>query len=310
MAEPARNLVLVHSERLQDVSDYEAIRERMAERAPDVEVFIARNARANPVTRRWAVGRPTLVFSPIAITGFRPERGRIVAGRAMPKIEEMRRLAAAGVRVPRFRLVEPETRLDEADWGPFTVLKPDVGRQGLGVTLSRTRDVRWVDPRSWPAGDPRRGRRMVAQVFVDTGTYPSIYRVMTVFGRAVYSTVSRSKRARPDLDPAGAEPIDMSIAATVERDLRMSYDMEVIRAAEAIYPAMPDIPVHGVDIIREAATGLLYVLEINPSGLTWHISSDLGRYRMRTYALDFPGQFGALDIIADALIEATRRLAE
>ena len=307
-----RNLILVHTPNLQAVSDFHGIKDRLAERAPDIEVFIVENYARHSVTRRQAAGRPTLIFSPVKLREFTPLRGRIrdSTGR-MPKLDEILHLAAGGVRVPRSALVTPETRLDPAVWGPFTVLKPDPGFQGRGVRLVRTRDVRWVDPQSWPADDPRHGNRILAQAFIDTGPCPAVYRVMTVFGRAVYATLSQTTVPRIDLDPAGSDPVDIPIAATVgERKLEMTYDAEVIAFAESVYPAMPEAAVQGVDVVREAATGLLYVVEINPSGLTWHISSNLGKMRMRDWNVDFNAQFGALDIIADALIEATRREAE
>jgi hypothetical protein len=73
--------------------------------------------------------------------------------------------------------------------------------------------------------------------------------------------------------------------------------------------AFPEIPSLGIDIIREEETRWLYCLEVNASGFTWHISSAYGLGLQRRHNVDLPGQFGALDVIADALIEATRREA-
>ena len=52
------------------------------------------------------------------------------------------------------------------------------------------------------------------------------------------------------------------------------------------------------------------MLEVNASGLTWHISSNYGIGLQRKYGVDLNSQFGALDIIADALVDITRREAE
>jgi hypothetical protein len=308
-----RNLVLVHTPRRQQISDFVTIKGLIAERAPDIEVFVVENHARHSVTRRQASQRPTLVFSPLAIEGFVPARGKIVCPppRRMPKAEEIRRLASGGLRVPRTELVHPETRLDPDVWGPFTVLKPNYGFQGRAVRIVRTRDVRWVDPLSWPADDPRHGQNIVAQAFIDTGPVVESHRVMTIFGRPVYSMVSRAIVPRPDLDPGGEEPLDAPIASNAgDRVLELNYDADVIAYAKGTYRAVPEVPVHGVDLAREQSSGLIYVLEINPSGLTWHISSDLGRKRMRDHGIDYNKQFGSLDIIADALIDVTRREAE
>ena len=73
--------------------------------------------------------------------------------------------------------------------------------------------------------------------------------------------------------------------------------------------AFPEIPVLGVDVIREAASGDLYLLEVNAAGYTWQISSDYGKILKVKHGIDLAAQFGALDIIAEGLIDTTRREA-
>jgi hypothetical protein len=47
-----------------DIADFFRIRELIAERAPDIEVFIADNESPCSVTRRQAARRPALPFTP------------------------------------------------------------------------------------------------------------------------------------------------------------------------------------------------------------------------------------------------------
>jgi hypothetical protein len=68
--------------------------------------------------------------------------------------------------------------------------------------------------------------------------------------------------------------------------------------------------VHAIDVLREAATGKLYVLEANPGGNAWHLSSDHGRRFQANFKVDFYAQFDALSVAADALIDKTRAEAE
>jgi hypothetical protein len=152
---------------------------------------------------------------------------------------------------------------------------------------------------------------MYAQRFVDTGANAHSYRVMTVYGRPVYCSHSILLTPRPPLDPDGDEPIDLSIAANADgwRRVEQAYDSEVITAAVGAQRAFPDVPVLGVDLVRDVGSGAIYILEVNPSGYTWHISSNYSKKVQREHGLDYMGQFGALDIIADALIDATRREA-
>ena len=287
MPSPDRNLIIVHTPRKQALSDFLTVQTKMADRAPDIAVFIVENGAEDAEVRAAAAGLPTVVFSPMGLVAFLPARGRVFAGQAaMTKSEQVRRLAAAGISVPETAAIAPGTRLDPDRCGPVVVVKPEIGKRGDGVRLMRTGDVRFVDPQSWPEDDPRRGQTLIAQRFIDTGPHVASYRVMTVFGRPVYSIVTTQNEERGNLDLSGAAPLDLP------------------------WQAIPEVAVHGVDVVREAATRRLYVLEVNPSGQTWHISSDYGSPTRREFNLDLNGQFGALDIIADALIDVTRREAE
>jgi hypothetical protein len=304
-----RNLIIVHTPPRQALADFEAIAALIAERAPEIEVFIVRNGGRHSVTRRRAAERPSLVFSPMPIEGFRPLRGKIYMSRRMSKFEENRRLAGAGVRVPEAIVLRPETVLDRS-WGSYTVVKPNTfGRAGQGVRLMRTCDVRWVDPHAWPRNDPRYGRERLAQRFIDTGPFAVSHRVMTVFGRPIYSITTQSLTERPPIDPGVA--FDIPIASNHgERALKMDDDREVVDFALGAATAFPELPVLGIDIVREAGTGKLYVLEVNTGGGTWHISSRYAEAQRRDFNLDLYGQFDAINTITDALIEVTRREAE
>jgi hypothetical protein len=70
-----------------------------------------------------------------------------------------------------------------------------------------------------------------------------------------------------------------------------------------------DLPSLGIDIIRDAETKELFVVELNSSGWNWHLSSDVGLQNQRDYGMDHYFQFDALRVIADSLIEKTRTLA-
>lgn len=63
----------------------------------------------------------------------------------------------------------------------------------------------------------------------------------------------------------------------------------------------------GVDIIKEAETGKLYVLEVNPIGAKWHLSSDRVKASQQGFGFSYYDQFNPLPIVADTLIHVTRR---
>jgi hypothetical protein len=113
-----------------------------------------------------------------------------------------------------------------------------------------------------------------------------------------------------ELDPYGSEPLDMVIAANnVPRTFKHCFEEDVIDLARVVHSRFDHLPSLGIDIVREAGTGKLYVLELNSAGWHWHLSSDVGLENQRSYNLDHYGQFDALNVMANALIEKTRALA-
>jgi hypothetical protein len=304
--------VLVQTPGLQSREEFEAIAAKVAARADDIEVFVVNNNIPNAVSRRQAARLPTFVFSPVPLKKFRPERGRVRAGYSIRKVEEARMMREGGIAVPDAQILEPDTKLDAESWGSFSVLKPSRGMGGHGVRLTRTRDVRWVDPQSWPRDDARFGVPLIVQKFVDTGEYTTCHKVEVMFGRTIWSTTSRQANRRPYiLDPLARDPLDQPIAANEgERTVTLNYDREILDFGASIAPLFPDVPVLGIDVVREAATGRLYALEVNAGGVTWHTSSNVGLVLQRVRQIDLVAQFGALDIAADALVDVTRREAQ
>jgi hypothetical protein len=75
---------------------------------------------------------------------------------------------------------------------------------------------------------------------------------------------------------------------------------------ERAHEAFPECPVIGVDIVRDSQSGRLYVLEVNPHGAVWHLSSTLGKKMDPGHVRDLYAQFNALDRAADLLIEKAR----
>jgi len=316
MPAAVRNLVLVHRRVVMDIEDLERIREIIHARAPDIEVFIAHSNMRCPVTAREAARRPSLVVSPARSKKFVPRGGKIYMGHHIRKLEQAQRLRAAGVAAPETIAFERQTALDPAVWGSLTVVKPEKSGAGDSIEVWRTRDLNGGQ-RLWPEGDRRYTIAMIAQKFIDTGRYPSKYRLLTLFGRPLYCEHQASVNPSPDFDPDGTGEIAglitsqaSSVATTGTRRNTVCHDEDVLMLGPAVAAVFPDVPVLGLDILREASSGKLYVLEINPEGHTWHLSSELGKLAQERQNIDRYAQFDALSVAADALIEKTRAEAE
>jgi hypothetical protein len=305
------HLILVRLPGWQSTEDWEEIASYVREIEPRIETFIVRGDQPHSYTRRKAASLPTLVFSPGLLKGFRPLRGRVYQGSPIPKLQQLKRLAAAGVPIPRTAVLTPELKLDESVWGRFVILKPSTNRLssfGYGIQLVRTSRVRYRPPEELPSRHPGRLGPMLVQQFIDTGDRLSHYRALTLFGAPLYVQFGRATEPRVSL-AASDEEIESAVMATqtIEKERRLTNEADVIAIARAAHDAMPEIPLKGCDILREAATGALYVLEVNPGGNTWHFSSAGAAMRRNPpeFELARRRQFDALRTAARVLAERT-----
>jgi hypothetical protein len=289
------NLILVHQQSKQDRADYEAIARRL-----ELDVFIVDTKEGAMRDPRFDAGQPTLTVSPMPVKRFVPPRGPVCQGFEFPKSEQYGRLMRLGLPVPRWVAISADTVLDTREWGPYVVVKPDLGRKGADIFIKRTGRVRYRAP------------GFLAQEFVYTGRWPANYRVVTLFGRTLMSWRCEADHrfvpleSRWDFKARGGITV-----VSNKRDSRytLACDADVIALAEKAHAAFPHQPLLGTDIARDADTGALYVLECNPRGDAWLISSVMGRMIEQANGLDFASQFGAIDIAAETLSRETHRRA-
>ena len=310
-------LVLVHMrERTIDPRDLEDLAERVEKRAPDIGVDLAGKRRGDQWRLLPHALRPTLtvVFGELRRSRFLS--GRILHCANLPKHAELKRLRAAGIPVPDWTVIRPGVQLDPAEWGPYVVVKPTVSAQGREVRIRRTGRVRYQAPESFPPEHPIRKGPLLAQRFVYTGPWAVCYRVCTFLGRALYCwRVEQSHQKRPlgsrwhfsgDASGGGIQIIAPSKTSTYT----LADEKDVIELAERAHlRGFPGYPYLGVDVLRDAESGQLSVIEVNSGGNVLHLSSGVGAAIQHANGIDFYSQFGALDRAAEQLVEVTRRCA-
>jgi hypothetical protein len=305
--EPSRHLVLVHTAGWQDITHFQAIKTLVEEMAPDIRVFIASNDIPSSYTRKKCAALPSLIFSPLKLWCFQPQRGKIYQGQPMSKLTEMRRLTEAGMPVPEFEEIGPETTLSPEAYGPYVIVKPsfELASWGQGVELRRTGEVRYRPPSDYPSEHPGRHGPMIAQKFIDCGK-PMSCRVLTLFGAPLF-TYCRESTKPLALDPARAVYEQSDFLPAPPDVVRYSTrDPGFLDLASAAYQAMPDVALQACDIVREKS-GKLYLLEINPGGGTWMFSSpNAPSYRANLGVDDLTAEFDAFRTCARVLIERTR----
>jgi len=275
--------------------------------APDIEVFIASNATHSSATRKKAARRPSLIFSPIRLLSFQPDRGKIYQGQQMSKLTEMERLASAGMPVPAFEEIRPETVLSPEIYGPYVVVKPAFAFSswGQGIELKRTETVRYRPPSDYPVEHPGRYGPMIAQKFIDCGCAMTC-RVLTLFGAPLFTYVREATRPLA-LDP-DKDSYEQSeyMPAWPHNTVYMTRDPDYLALAAAAYEAMPEVALQACDILRDK-NGDLHLLEINPGGGAWMLSnSNAPVYRQMLKIDDLSAEFDAFRTCARVLVERTR----
>ncbi len=306
-----RHLVLVHTPEWQDMGDFHDIARRVERMAPDIRTFVVSNDDTASVTKRRAAEAPTLVFSPIRLGQFRPRRGRVFAGQTVSKLVEMECLAAAGLPIPHFTELGPDTRLDPALFGSHVVVKPSYALSsfGQGIELWPVDQVAYRPAESFPADHPGRQGPMIAQRFIDCGEAMSC-RVLTLFG-APLLTYCRQSTVPLALDSLNF-PCAQSDFMPSRPNMRVHAprDEDILALAARAYDAFPEAALQACDILRDR-DGKLHLLEINPGGGAWMFSNRSAHlFRDALGVDDLTHMFNAFEVAAMKLVEKTRALGE
>jgi hypothetical protein len=280
---------------------------------PSIRAFVIPHHKSHQLRLVPAWWQPTLSLCFVFIDKRKLLPGRLLTGTFLQKHEQYVQLTAAGIPLPSWTIISPETRLDPADWGPYVVEKPSAGRRAAHVRIRRTTRVHYVPPDALPADHYGRQGPMLAQRFIYTGEWPSSYRVVTLFGEVLlcYRQTSHSHgyplTGRWNFRKTGG----INIASnTKDMTVELTCDDAVIELAERAHrEAFRNVPVLAFDIIRDAETGLLYVLECHPNG-TWMFSADVGLAIEAHNNIDFKRQFDAISKAAKILARETPLRAE
>ncbi|MEA2709727.1 MAG: hypothetical protein QOF78_2328 [Phycisphaerales bacterium] len=307
----ACNLLLIANRGLNQEGDFRKVARFVRDYAPEVRAIVAVDGRYRWKKFLWTT-RPTFVFSAVPMKEFAPRRGIVFEGNSLAKSEEYAALDRAGIAYPRYRLLTEENPQpkDLAELGQYVVLKPDRGGRGALIKIVRSGRARWEPAETRIAGE---SDALIAQEFIYTGPWPLSYRVTTLFGRVLWSLKVEADHARAPLPP-GPDAFRHVPGVTVVSNskrcvMSLNDDEEIIRFAERAHAALPQIPLLGVDVIRDATTGKLYIVELNSSGYVWHFSSELGRRAQKEFGFSLESQFDGLRKAAHILADKARELA-
>lgn len=294
-------------------ADFEEIARLIRRADPAIEVVLhwgeTAELRAGPPL-------PTMIVSLRHLHGPLPVPGRLFAFTPVPKTEQDEAYRRHWIPAPRTIPFAWGLALDPREWGPFVVIKP------LNPALTSRGGAVWFPTASlgglrrehFTADHPIQKHKFIVQSFIDTGRHPRQYRVLCLFGTPLYVMRLELKRALPPVTASYSDIVSSNIAtnAGVPTTRLLVEEPEIAAFARQVSFALPDVPLQGVDVLRENKTGKLYALESNPGGNTWHFSSAFGallRDEVGDGRAKLLAQHDALPLAATTLIEATRAYA-
>lgn len=299
------NLVLMHMPDFQHIGDFLTVRNMMIGVAPEIRTLIASRIDGTAQLPSNALetinSLPTLIFSPAPIDLPARFRGTRLISQDTTKMKEYELLARENLPYPKSKHISTLTDLDNLDLGERFVIKPNKGGQGKDVILVTAAACRDIVKSRFGESD----LDLIAQKLINTGPKPTSYRVFSVLGEVIYCVKYESRTV--DVEQSIAETNFAPIAAnsTQDRFMELVNDQEIIELGKRIHRQFPMMPVLGQDIVRDIDTQTLYVMELNSSGWTWHLSSNFGMHFRKQFKLDYYGQFNALETITRALARFT-----
>lgn len=310
-AQKKYNLILVTNPAICQPWDFQLLARMVLDIAPDIEVIIHEDRPVVWHQNPERDNRPTLTFSPGPLRYFRPFGGVVFQGLSLGKSQECAAMDHFGIPVPRWTLLTNNSRPDLSDFGPYVVVKPDRSGRGADVTVQRKGKVRWRQPKTVftrsLGGD---SCDWIIQDFIYTGEHPVSYRVSSLFGEPLWAWRVDGSRDKPVLrDRLGFRDGGISIASSGKGcSFSLIEDREIFSLAKQAHRAFPQIPLLGIDILRDVETGRLYVIEVNAVGYTWALSSPMGINVQRQFGFDIDAHFGVRRHAASLLYNQVKQL--
>lgn len=319
-----RNLILIHRSGAHYEQDFAGIARRIAALGQGIRVLCTGPRQPALPPEVWR--NPTLTVAFLAKYKLKVERGPVLANRTIGKLAQQEIFRRHGIPAPPSLPFRFGMKLDPIVFGEFVVLKPlnlRLTSHGDGVMLFRRRRLEALRREALPRAHPLHSMESEFQVqrYIHTGADIRWNRVSSLFSRPLWALRSRAIEPKVDLS-APDEVIERAAITNVnggQRFHEFTAEPDVLALAAAVHDAMPDVPLLGVDILRDERTGRLCVLEANPGGNTWHFSSGGGQDLRHAIARDLQlrgdpdaaaremmiAQFGAFDVAAEVLARKT-----
>ncbi len=246
-----------------------------------------------------------------------PARGHTLCVKDLGKLDEYTNFVAAGVPIPKVKPYTIGESVDPKEWGDYVVLKPVYSSHAQGNLLVHTTWLEQITHNRIPPEHSLSGTPYLLQQFVETGSHALSYRVLSLLGQPLMCISWRRTRVIKYPDTLDEIFSNESFTSNFkqeenmldEREFKIANDEEVVKFSSQVFNAHPDLPLQGIDIVRDAKSGKLYVLENNSGGNVWTFSSLISPTLKAIGRKALVTQFMAFDRAAEILVKKTRELA-
>lgn len=239
-----------------------------------------------------------------------PQQGCTLTVEVISKLDQFHSYQRAGVSTPRTALVAPELELTPETWGDRVVIKPMLDSFGRGVAVVDIKQLHEVIKSQSAALERLQAAGYLVQQFVDTGPLQEKFRAIIFLGEVIlsYRVIYGKARSLPTYSSIDEAIADEYFTEGPELRYQLVKDPELSAFARQVYQANAQCPLQGLDIQR-GADGHLYVLENNAGGNVWKFSDVTSKPFKIFGPKRMIEQYKACDVCAQALIDATHRLA-
>jgi hypothetical protein len=324
-----RYLILIHRGP-EHQEDFLEIAERVRAIDGGISVYpVCYTMQANIPESVWQ--HPTLTVALTRKFKVPIRRGPVFRNHAIEKLEQQALFRKNGIPTPPALPFSFGMKLDPILFGDFVLLKPmdlKITSTGDGIQLFRRTRAEKLTINGFPSDHHIRkdSKGYLVQSFVDTGERISAFRVTTLFSVPILSLSKKSNVDRPPLGSGDQILEGTPIASDAIKDKMrfMHADDDMVELAMKVYGLLPDVPLLGMDALREASTGRLFGLECNAGGNTRHFSSKSGE-KLRGWFGGHPrvplekaarkgrqmyiSQYGVFHRVAEVLVEKVRSFA-
>jgi len=237
-----------------------------------------------------------------------------LAVKAMSKIEEYEHFKQHNIPCLPIERFIWGMELDPEVYGDWVVLKPEhIQSTGKDVNMVPTKEIPNLKLSDFPAEHLIQKDTYYVQQFLKTGNSATFYRALVYLGDILLSYKVEQNNHYPDYKVGLDILLKTSVASNLQgsRKINLVDDDDVRALAIKVALAFPDLPLLGVDIIPDAVTGKLYVLEINAGGNTWAFTAKPSQDLRSILGLkNMILQYNAWDRAAEALVRKTHELAK